>query len=214
LTRVEALREKALRKGVSEKVFQTVESLALDRMATPPRPGASTPGVNAMNLQMTESAQPARGVSLCEFCRRPWFGLVAYCPYCGRKPSCFTAISQEPDDCPQIEEALASGQRPTPSQLNKPALTLLFKTVVAGVSALLLFWMVVKLPAPRTNEAASPQLPISTSNIASPMRGPSTSAAQVPSIPLRTDTAVPPQSNRRSLCSVANEAAGLCKSQE
>jgi hypothetical protein len=104
--------------------------------------------------------------------------------------------------------------RPAPSQSNKTALTLLFKTVVAGVSALLLLWMVVKLPGSKTNEGASPQLPISTSGIASPRWGPSTNTAQVPSVPLRTDTAVPPQSNRRSLCSVANETAGLCKSQE
>jgi hypothetical protein len=101
-----------------------------------------------------------------------------------------------------------SGERnkPTPSQLSKTALTLIFKTtVVAGVSALLLFWMVVKLPGSKTKEVASPQLPISTSRIASPRRGPSTNAAQVP---------IPPQPNRRSLCSVANETAGLCKSQE
>lgn len=183
-------------------------------------PEQALPGLDAMNVQTNKLAQSARGESVCGFCRRPWFGLVAYCPYCGRKPS-FTTINQEPDDRPQSDEAVPiSGKkspverdRPTPSQLNKTALALLFKTVVAGVSALLLFWMVVKLPAPKTNEGASPQLPISTSGIASPRLGPSTSAAQVPSIPRRTDTKVPPQSNR-SLCSVANEAAGLCKSQE
>jgi hypothetical protein len=119
--------------------------------------------------------------------------------------------------------------RATPSQLNKTA-TLLFKTVAAGVSALLLFWIMVKLLAPETNEGASPQLPIATSGIASPGPAPSTSAAPVPSIPLRTDTAVPaaePAARQlerdaaqaappslRSLCSVANETAGLCKSQK
>jgi hypothetical protein len=208
-----------------------------------------------MNVQMNQLAQPARAETLCEFCGRPWFGLVAYCPYCGRKAS-FTMISPEPDDRLQMDEALPSGQgtlrmpagelhrqaakpprkehretplqgvpilgetlpgernRPTQSQLNKRAPALLLKTIVAGVAALLLFWMVFKLPAPKTNERASPQLPIATSEIPSPRPAPSTSAAPVPSIPMRTDTAVPPQSNRRSLCSVANEAAGLCKSRE
>jgi hypothetical protein len=210
-----------------------------------------------MNVRMNQLARSARSESVvCEFCARPWFGLVAYCPYCGRKPSCFTTMKQEPDDRLRIDEALPSGQailgmpvgelpylevkpprqepretplqsvplsgetlpvkwdRPAPSQLNRTASTLLFKTVVAGVSALLVFWLLVKLPAPKPNEGTSAQLPISTSGIASPGPGPSTSAAQVPSIPLPTDNAVPARSNKRSLCSVAHETAGLCKSQE
>ena len=208
-----------------------------------------------MKVQMKELAQSARGERECGVCGQPLFGLVAYCPYCGRKHG-FTRTNLERDDHPQNDKALASGQgtlgmpagelhsqeaksprkeprgtplqgvpifgeslrgernRPAPSQLNRTALTLLFKTVVAGIGALLLFWMVVKLTATKTNDGASPQLPISTSGIASPSQGPSTSAVQVPPIPLRTDTAVPPQTNRRSLCSVANETAGLCKSQE
>jgi hypothetical protein len=131
--------------------------------------------------------------SACGYCRRPWFGLVAYCPYCGRKPS-FEALSQEPDDRPQSDEPLASERRTW-----RIAPTLVVKTVVAGVSALLLFWMVVRLPGPNTNDSASIQLP--TSN-----------AAQVPSVPLRTESAVsPPSPKTRSLCSAASEAAGLCR---
>ena len=205
-------------------------------------------------VPMNEPAQSARGgESACGSCGRPWFGLVAYCPYCGRKSS-LTTIHREPDDRPPSDEASASGpgtletlagepqrqeakaprkepggtplqevpvsgrdltgerDRPTPSQLNETASTHRFKTIAAGASALLLLWMAVKLFAPGTNEGASPQLPISTSGIASPRPVPAPSAAQVPSIPRRTDTAVPPQSNR-SLCSVANETAGLCKVQ-
>ena len=60
-------------------------------------------------VQMDKLAQSARGESQCEFCGRPWFGLVAYCPYCGRKPS-FTTINQEPDDRPQSDEASAVDQ--------------------------------------------------------------------------------------------------------
>jgi hypothetical protein len=265
-----------------------------------------------MNVQINNLAQSARGESVCGFCGRRWFGLVAYCPYCGRKPS-FPTINQEPDDRAQSDDALASGQRtlwmpagelhgqeaksprkepflridqesddrrqsdealasgilgmpagelqyqeaksprkeprgtqlqgepilgealprerkgPTPSQSSKKASTLLFKAAAAGLGVLLLLWTVVKLPAPKTDEGASPQLPKSTSGVASPSRGPSTTAAQQPPIPLRTDTAVPagdqtvrqqerdpaqaaPQSKSRPLCSVAHQTAGLCKS--
>jgi hypothetical protein len=185
-----------------------------------------------LRLRTEYAAAAAQDDTLCEFCGRISVGLVAYCPHCGHKSSSAT-ISQERDDRPQSEEALASGQgtlgmkkplgkplqgmpisgealsgernKPAPSQLSKTALPVLFKTAVAGLSVLLLFWMLVKLAGPKTSEEASPQLPISTSGIASPRPGPSTSAAQVP---------IPPQPNRRPLCSVVHETAGLCKSQE
>ena len=179
-----------------------------------------------MNVRINHLVQSAGGGSVaCEFCRRPWFGVVAYCPYCGRMSSCFTTMNQEPDDHLQSDVVLAIGQatlampagelqrqeekdfpvernRPAPSPTNrtKAALTLLFKTAAAGAAVLLLVWTLVKLPAPKTNERATPQLPISTSGIASPNQGPST-------------TAVPPQANRTTLCSLAHETAGLCQSQ-
>ncbi len=183
---------------------------------------------------MNEPAQSAQGgESACGCCGRPWFGLVAYCPYCGRKSSLTT--NQKREHRPPSDKATASGpgtsqtqagapQRQEPNPPSKepggtppqgvpvPASTHRFKTVAAGVSVLLLLWMAVKLFAPGTNDAASPQLPISTSGIASPGPVPATSAAQVPSIPRRAGNAVPSQSNR-SLCSVANETAGLCKVQ-
>ena len=219
-----------------------------------------------MNAQTNELARSAQGESSCGFCSQPWFGSVAYCPYCG-KPS-FASINRQPDDRPQGEKAVATGQGnlgmpagefdwredepahkesrrkplpglpmfgknlPTgrdgaaPSPMNRTALVLLF-IAAAGVGALL-FWMLVKLPAPRTDAGASPQAPISTSDMESPRPKPSASAAQVPSIPARTGTAVPPlspprrtdaavpppQPNRSALCSAANEAAGLCKSKQ
>ena len=216
--------------------------------------------LDAMNVVEIDKVarSSTRGESQCEFCGRPWFGLVAYCPYCGRKAS-VTAINQGPDDRLQGDAASASGEglsgmpagisgmpagiagmpagisempagiarmpagephrQAAKSPPKEPRATpLLFKILAAGVSLLLLLWMAVKLPAPKTTEEASPQPPISASSIAPPRRGASTSTAQAPSIPPRTDTAVPvpvpPQSNRSSLCSVANEAAGLCKSQK
>jgi hypothetical protein len=224
--------------------------------------------LDTMNVQMNESPQPARGEILCTSCGRQWFGSVAYCPYCGRKPS-FT--TQQPDDRPQGDKALAGEQEtvgmpagelhwPIPESPRKsisrhmdaesiaplqsvlisgeplavnrdrPNPSLLFGTVMAAICVLLVFWMVVTLFAPDTNERRSPQQSISTSGIASSTPGPSTSAAQVQAIPARTGTAIPaadptlrrqesdatkatPQSNR-SLCSAAHEGAGLCKSQE
>jgi hypothetical protein len=217
-----------------------------------------------MNLQTNEWARSAQGESLCGSCSQPWFGSVAYCPYCG-KPS-FASTNRQPD-APHGEKAAASGQgnlgipagelppredepshkesrrkplpglpifgrnssagrdRAVPSQMSRRAMALLF-TVAAGVGALF-FWMLVKLPAPRTEAGAPPQPPISTPGTAFPTQGPPTSAAQVPPVSARTDTAGPPpslprsaetavprQSNRSALCSSANEAAGLCKSQQ
>jgi len=253
------------------------------------------------NVQTDNLAQPARVESRCEFCRRPWFGSVAYCPYCGRKPG-FLTIIPEPDDRLPIDEpssagpamlltpagkqhgqkaesadketrktplegvpvlgALRPGEQkgpaqkgPAPPQSDRKASTLLFKTAIAGVGALLLFWILVKSPSTTTSEKSSPELPVSTSGTVSPRQSPPTSAAAVPSIPPRTDTAAappptsaaavpsipprtdtaapppptsaapvpsiaprtdsaaPPQTNRKSLCSAAHEAAGLCKSQ-
>jgi hypothetical protein len=188
-----------------------------------------------MNVdQMNKLAQGVQSVSQCEFCGQPWFGLVAYCPYCGREPS-FAKIDQEPDDRPLSDES--------DEPRKKSRGSLLVKTAIAGVSALLLLWIVVKAPAPKSDEGASPHA--TTSSMGA---GPPTSAAQVPpvqvpsaqvpsvqvppaqvpsvqvppaqgpsaqarSVPLGTDTAVPPPSNS-SLCSVANETAGLCKSQK
>jgi hypothetical protein len=183
---------------------------------------------------MNEPAQSARGrESACGFCGRPWFGLVAYCPYCGRKANITT--SQRREHRPPSDKATGSGPENLQTQAGAPrrqkanppskepggkplqgapvpASTHRLKTVAAGVSVLLLLWMAVKLFTPGTNEEASPKPPITTSGIASPRPVPATSAAQVPSIPRRTGNAVPSQSNR-SLCSVANEAAGLCKVQ-
>lgn len=161
---------------------------------------------------MNKWAQSARGENLCGYCLRPWFGLVAYCPYCGRKPS-FVTISQEPDDLLQLDKAVASGQGTLEMPTGELPWALLFKTVIAGVTALLLLWIVPKLLAPKTSEEASPPPPIASSGIASPAHGPLTSAAQAPSMPVRTERAAPPRSSKPP-CSAAHQAAGLCISQE
>jgi hypothetical protein len=132
----------------------------------------------------------------------------------------FRSINEAPDDRLQVDELdkepmreprftptdQAPGDRPPDTA---PRGTLLFKTAVIGVGALLLLlWMGEQL----RKEGASAQTTMSTSDIASTGAGRSTSAAPLPLIPPRTEAAVPPPSNN-SLCSVASEAAGLCKSQ-
>jgi hypothetical protein len=203
-------------------------------------------GVNAA----TKLAEPAPPESLCESCGRRWFGLVAYCPYCGRQSSFAT---QEPGNRPVTDGVFTSA-----------ALALVFIPVVVVVIAVLLFWIGAKLLAPGTKQEAAPSAPRSTSGVVvspmptqgptqgstqgrmqGPTQGPSTGAAPAParapapppapaakpgatqgpasgrstgaapapSSPPRSDTAVPAPPNRSPLCSVADEAAGLCRSQ-
>lgn len=205
------------------------------------RLGRTRPGV-----QMNELAQPAREGIECGFCRRPLFGLVAYCPYCGCKPddrhqshealaseqaadSGMPAGALHPQEAnpphkgpqgtplqgvPALGRILTAEQDGLPSSPKKAASPLLLGTAIAGVGALLLFWMGVKLLAPDTDEGASPRRPVSSSGVVSSTRDPPTGATPVSSTPPGTDTALPPQPNSRSLCSVANETAGLCKAQE
>ncbi|AMO23942.1 hypothetical protein UC35_15075 [Ramlibacter tataouinensis] len=110
------------------------------------------------------------------------------------------------------------------------AVTLGFKTAIAGVSALLLFWA-VKVLAPRAGEEASLPPPVPPTAVmgnagqdgatAAPAplaplatpRTPAAVAAPAPSAPPRAAAPGPPNPSR-SLCSVADEAAGLCKSRQ
>jgi hypothetical protein len=188
-------------------------------------------------------AESARGESQCIFCHRPWFGLVAYCPYCGRRIS-FRTNSQAPDYRPPREVAsereslrMQVGELPVePDRPARPlgkttaALTLLFKAIVVGVSALLVLWIGLELLASKSDETSSAQQP-------APRWGPSmstsgaqeSSVAQVPSVPPSTSAAapenpyaqVPPDQPRTNtagppnpLCSAADEKAGLCRSQQ
>lgn len=165
-------------------------------------------------VQMDSLARSLRGESFCGACGRPWFGSVAYCPYCGRKAG-VTTINQVPRDQPR---AAVEPRMPTPSKPRTTVSAFPFKAAVAGLAALLVLWMVVKLLVPMINKGAFPpalpRLPISVSEIASRLR------EHLPTLPApgpadkpRTGTADPPASSR-SLCSVANEKAGLCKSQD
>jgi len=225
-------------------------------------------------------AQTPPGESLCEFCNRPWFGQVAYCPYCGRQAreaahpkyrephlaaaemqdkeleaelshaspavppprrrTSFTPTGEEPDGPGRTENPRSSDEavagfmapvgalhehetglsrqlggtspgavpplepdKPPSSPRGKNAARLLFKIVVAGASASLLFWMGLRLLGSETNEEASP------TPVAAPAPAP---AAPAPAVQPRAAPAAPP-SLKKSLCSEANEKAGLCKTQ-
>lgn len=144
-----------------------------------------------MNLvEMTNLDRSARAASLCEFCGRPWFGVVAYCPYCGRSPGSGQEVL-----------GLIAGEMQTldRSQVEKKAFSLSLRIFAAAASALLLLWMVAKPPMPESAPPAS--------------AAPAVPAAPAVSISPRLDTAVAPPSSR-SLCSVAHEKAGLCHLQK
>jgi hypothetical protein len=197
-------------------------------------------------VQINKLAQLASNESQCGFCGQPWFGLVAYCPYCGREPG-FAKINQEPDDHPQSDESNESDE-----PRKKSRVPLLVKTAIAGVSVLLLLWIVLKAPAPKTDEAASPHATTSSMGAGPPTtptsaaQGPSVQVpsaqkapseqaqpvqsqpvqaqpvqaqpvqaqpVQAPTAPSGPGTTAAPRPPNRSLCSVANETAGLCKSQ-
>jgi hypothetical protein len=210
---------------------------------------------------MTALDQPARVERQCGFCARPWFGMVAYCPYCGRMPGPAITDSKpevgltsgetlasdttlalpsgelplqgpspppkEPSS-PPLEGLAIPGEprrtetdRPPPLRSGKSGMTPSYKSVIAGASALLLIVMAVL--AFRADEEAPPQPPKVASDsasarpvpsgIAAPPPVPSANAAPPPSIPQGVAAVVPPAPSGRSLCSEANEAAGLCKSQ-
>ena len=57
-----------------------------------------------MNVQTNELTRSAQGVSSCGFCSQPWFGSVAYCPYCG-KPG--LASAKRPGDARRDAKAAA-----------------------------------------------------------------------------------------------------------
>jgi hypothetical protein len=128
----------------------------------------------------------------CGYCRRPWFGPVDFCPYCGRTPS--FAVRMRMEHAPVLEQNIAVERDVTGPVPPSPAASpLLSKLVPAGVIALVLLWGVVQLLSLHTGEEASNHVPAATATLA---------VAQ-PRAPPQTST---------SPCSAAHQAAGLCTS--
>jgi hypothetical protein len=160
---------------------------------------------------MNDLIQPRDAGNLCAYCRRPWFGLVAFCPFCGREPR-FRAVDRQPFGTSGSDVAttlrLESPNLPTA----RTASPLFFRTVAAGLIASVLVWMVAWLLASGTGREASPYPPAPTEAIAFPRPIALTSAAEASSVP-RTERPVLPRSGRWP-CSAAHHRAGLCTSQE
>lgn len=160
---------------------------------------------------MNNLTQSPDADNLCAYCRRPWFGLVAFCPFCGRKPR-FRAVDRQPYGLSGRDVTTAPRQEGPDLPAARTVSPLVFRTVIAGLVALGLLWMVVWILATGTNREASPHPPGPTAAIASPRPIALTSAAEASS-GQRTERPVLPRS-RWSPCSVAHQRAGLCTSQE
>lgn len=203
-------------------------------------PGQAAATGGAVHDPSDALAPSGPGASACEFCLRPWFGLVTYCPYCGHKPAVKTA-HQEPQAVP--EKALPPVQEPpvhadaaAPPESNSGS-SIVFKIAVAGLTALLVLWIAMRFLAPRAGEGVLPQPAMSTLPI-TPSAPDTTSsgvaardAAEVPSNPRPTGAVagpaavttpvtasvtapVPPPATGGALCSPASEQAGLCQSRK
>jgi hypothetical protein len=206
-----------------------------EQFAVHPRAGSRAAMI--METAMDRQARFRHGKTNCGLCGRVWFGDVAYCPYCGRR-SASAPTGAGPDAPPAADHvAVASlgalaGTRPGRPGMRwkawwKPS------AGVATVLAVVAIGMQER-PTPSSDRAGPPDAtrapavapapaPLPTNTPAAPVRGTSTNTAQAPRaepIVPRFITELPQQSRapappapRRSLCSAANEAAGLCNPQ-
>jgi len=122
----------------------------------PDMPGGGQP-------QTGESKPTKARRKACGACGRPWFGMVAFCPYCGRETSQITeepataqpapsapityavpepATAQAPQPLPQDDrqQAAAAAAAPGAAPRRKPFMTPLVKGVLAGVVAVVVVW--------------------------------------------------------------------------
>lgn len=183
------------------------------------RPEARARAGLPMDAAVDTAIESARSTASCAQCGREWFGEVAYCPYCGR-PS-----ASAPEDRPQVHDAPAAPPTPLP-RASKWAPG---KSALAAAAALAATAIVVGLalmhrdgPAPqgaRRVPALAPAPAIARTGTdaraAVPPAAPAPAAA--PAV-RRADVEQPrqppaPPAPHRSLCSAANEAAGLCNPQ-
>jgi hypothetical protein len=173
----------------------------------------------------------------CGACGEAWFGDVAYCPYCGRRSATAPAPvaashlpaqtdfhhGQEPEVVPFISAAadrsthVPAGAEQARRDRKRWAKPLVLATVLA-VLALAVGERAVTTrdkPAPQTATRA----PVSDAARSGTVEMGAGVAASTPGVP-RADVqpssqrrATAPPARNRSLCSAANEAAGLCNPQ-
>lgn len=184
-------------------------------------PQAHTRAGPPMDVAAEMPVESARSKANCAQCGRAWFGEVAWCPYCGR-PS-----ASAPESTPQVHDEPPAAPPPPVPRASKRAPG---KAALAAAAALAAIAIVVGLAVTngdrpglqgaRRVPASAPAIPRTGTSGANtratvPPAAPALSAA--PAV-RRAEVEQPqqppaPPAPHRSLCSAANEAAGLCNPQ-
>ena len=182
----------------------------------------------SMNRPMDVPSGPRRAKANCGFCGQAWFGDVAYCPYCGR-PS--AGASADTGAQPPPEGTVVPGLEQEPggsaASARTPQERAEWNIVLALAAALALVAIGVREIVITPRDGAGPRpapAPVTAAMKAPPApdRGAFASTAQarpVEPVAPRADVEPSPRPQapqpappapRRSLCSAASEAAGLC----
>lgn len=136
---------------------------ARESLAVTPHPGAKV-----TETAIDAPAGSGRSHANCAFCGQPWFGDVAYCPYCGR-PSAAAPVGAAasappatPAPAPRPQRGSAAlapaaarralARADPPGSHSKPA----WKLLVTAATALLFVGIVMEL-APTAGDKAQPQ---------------------------------------------------------
>ncbi|MBK0391047.1 hypothetical protein [Ramlibacter algicola] len=208
---------------------------APDTLMPPPRTTGAVRASRAPRAAPEPSAIVHRKRMGCRGCGEPWFGAVDYCPYCGRPSAPVRRATLPPKQEPRLDpfDATESGaaalatrtvyQHPgalrvaTPAQPQAPeprarglrsiAITL------AGAVALVLLVLGLQDVLDRVTRARTPAIAPAVAAPAPQQAAPPAAAhvepVATPAPPVPAPPPAPPARNR-SLCSAANEAAGLC----
>lgn len=190
-------------------------------IAAPPDAHARTRAGTPLHAQPVAPAE-VRAKAHCASCGEAWFGDVAYCPYCGR-PSAGAPVAAAPDPGtvdglePELVPFVSTiPEQPDPGRKRwaKPlavAAVLAVLTIAVGQFAL--------RPRDKPPSQAAVRGPVGepartgTIEMGAGVPAPAPSVPRAgPQSPAQPRAAAPPARNR-SLCSAANEAAGLCNPQ-
>lgn len=185
-----------------------------------------------MEIAMDSPAVSGQKQANCGTCGRAWFGHVAYCPYCGHRSASAPADARADAPPPVDHHAAAQADHGGPARegvTQEPAPPgMRWKASWKPVAAVATVLAVVAIPVGEravTRVFRAPVhagAPVAAAVVAAtaPDRGATASSAQAPTAerivpraareaPTQTPAPAPPV-RHRSLCSVANEAAGLC----
>lgn len=200
-------------------------------------PHARSRSTMLMKTAMDMQARSGHGKTNCGFCGRAWFGDVAFCPYCGRRAAGAPTVT-DPNAPTAADDGLV-GSHPALAAARadkrgvrwkawwKPcagAAMVLVVTVIAMQERLTPSGDTAGRPDGRPTPASAPApATVFINTPALPARGTSADTARAPAaepVAARSITQPPqqfrapaPATSRRSLCSAANEAAGLCNPQ-